>query len=130
MFNQTRSCTLADRCGVADTFWTRFLGLMGRASLEAGQGLLILPEWSIHTFFMRFPIDVLFLDASQHVIGLRIAMPPNRPFAGVWGAHSVIELPPDVITATQTQVGDQLALTPSPTHAGTQKPLREQQKRA
>lgn len=98
------------------------MGLMGRAGLEPGQALLIYPEWSIHTFFMRFPIDVLFLNASEEIIGMRIAMPPNRPFAGVWGAHSVIELPPDVITATGTQPGDQLALDPSPRIAAREKP--------
>ncbi len=99
---------------MAKTFWSRFLGLMGRTQLEAGQALLIYPEWSIHTFFMRFPIDVLFLNVEQQVIGLRVAMPPNRPFAGVWGARYVIELPPDVITRTATQCGDRVQFSPSP----------------
>lgn len=85
---------------------------MGRASLGKGQALLISPEWSIHTFFMRFPIDVLFVSPQHTVMGLRHAMPPNRPFAGVWGASYVIELPAGVLNTTNTQVGDQLVLEP------------------
>lgn len=112
--NISRDRILAERCELANTFWTRGLGLMWREGLEPGAGLLIYPEWSIHTFFMRFPIDVLFLNRHDQVVGLREAMPPNRPYAGVWGARSVVELPPGLIAATATQVGDQLTLSPSP----------------
>lgn len=112
--NQTRDCTLAERCELARTFLSRGLGLMGRASLEPGNGLLIYPEWSVHTFFMRFPIDVLFVDRQDRVMGLRAAMPPYRPYAGAWGARYVIELPSGLLAATGTQPGDQLLLTPSP----------------
>jgi hypothetical protein len=112
--NTTRSSTLADRCEVARTFWTRFLGLMGRATLEPGQGLLIFPESSIHMFFMRFPIDALFLDREDRVVAVHEAMPPNRSFASKWGARAVLELPAHVVAQSGTQVGDQLTLTPSP----------------
>lgn len=111
--NQTRCCTLAEQCEVARTFWTRGLGLMGRSKLEQGHGLLIYPEWSIHTFFMRFPIDVLFLDTQNQIVGMRENMPPNRPYAGFWGAKYVIELPSGLIQATATAVGDQLLLSPA-----------------
>ncbi|MEI7880862.1 MAG: DUF192 domain-containing protein, partial [bacterium] len=47
---------------VADTFWKRSIGLMGKPGLKAGQGLLLSPCGSIHTCFMRFPIDIIFLD--------------------------------------------------------------------
>ena len=110
--NQTRGRTLAEQCELARTFWARGLGLMGRASLAPSQGLIIYPEWSIHTFFMRFPIDVLFLGSDDRVLGIRVAMPPYRPFAGFWGARYVIELPPEILVKTETQVGDQLELTP------------------
>ncbi|MCU0491917.1 MAG: DUF192 domain-containing protein [Chloroflexaceae bacterium] len=90
---------------------------MGRTGLAADTGLIIYPEWSVHTFFMRFPIDVLFLDKQDRVMGLRAAMPPNRPYAGAWGARYVIELPAGVLAATGTQSGDQLILTPSPHRA-------------
>lgn len=119
--NSTRSCTLAAQAELARTFWTRFLGLMGRTGLEPGRGLLIYPASSIHMFFMRFPIDVLFVDKQDVVVSLHEAMQPNRSLASAWRARYVIELPAHVISATGTQVGDTLLLTPSPhrkKHAG------------
>ena len=112
--NRTRDRTLADRGEMARSFWSRGLGLMGRDALPEGYALIIYPEWSIHTFFMRVPIDVLFVDHADRVIGMRQAMPPNRPFAGVapWRGHYVVEMPAGVIRATGTALGDQLALMP------------------
>ena len=114
--NQTRDCVLAARGELARSFWARGRGLMGRASLPDSYALIILPESSIHTFFMRVPIDVLFVDRSDKVVGLREAMPPRRPFAGVapWRGRYVIEMPAGVIIATGTALGDQLVLTPHP----------------
>src|SRR5207249_8963562 len=112
--NQTRNSTLADRGELARSFWSRGRGLMGHAALPDGYALIIYPEWSIHTFFMRIPIDVLFVDRGNRVVGLRRKMPPNRPFAGVppWRGRYVIEMPAGVIDATGTALGDRLALTP------------------
>ena len=116
IFNQTRGRVLAERGELARSFWARGRGLMGRAPLPESYALIILPESSIHTFFMRVPIDVLFVDRSDNVIGLREAMPPSRPFAGVapWRGRYVIEMPAGVIAATGTALGDQLALEPHP----------------
>jgi uncharacterized membrane protein (UPF0127 family) len=114
--NQTRDRTLAAQAELARSFWARGRGLMGRAALPEGYALIILPESSIHTFFMRVPIDVLFVDRSDTVIGMREAMPPSRPFAGVapWRGRYVIEMPAGVIAATGTAIGDQLILEPHP----------------
>jgi uncharacterized membrane protein (UPF0127 family) len=114
IFNQTRGQQLADSAELARSFWTRGLGLMGRAALPPGYALIIYPEWSIHTFFMRIPIDVLFVGRDGLVLGLREAMPPNRPFAGVvpWRGQYVVELPSGVIVATGSAVGDQLVVSP------------------
>jgi uncharacterized protein len=114
IFNQTRTQQLADGAELARSFWTRGLGLMGRAALPPGYALIIYPEWSIHTFFMRIPIDVLFVGSDGLVLGLREAMPPNRPFAGVapWRGKYVVELPSGVIAATGSAVGDQLEVSP------------------
>jgi uncharacterized membrane protein (UPF0127 family) len=114
IFNQTRERVLAERAELARSFMSRWRGLMGRASLPEGYALIIYPESSIHTFFMRLPIDVLFVDRGDRVVGLREAMPPSRPFAGVapWRGRYVIEMPTGVIQATGTAVGDQLVLTP------------------
>ncbi len=112
--NETRGQVLADAAELARSFMARGRGLMGRTSLPAGYALIIYPEWSIHTFFMRVPIDVLFVDKKNVVVGLQHAMPPSRPFAGVapWRGHYVIEMPAGVLAGTGTEVGDQLLLTP------------------
>jgi uncharacterized membrane protein (UPF0127 family) len=114
IFNQTRGQQLADSAELARSFWSRGRGLMGRAALPPGYALIIYPEWSIHTFFMRIPIDVLFVGRDGRVLRLREAMPPNRPFAGVapWRGQYVVELPSGVIAATGSAVGDQLAVSP------------------
>jgi uncharacterized membrane protein (UPF0127 family) len=117
--NQTRDRELADHAELARSFFARGRGLMGQATLPAGYALIIYPEWSIHTFFMRIAIDVLFVDSTHQVVGVREAMPPNRPFAGVapWRGQYVIEMPVGVISATGTAVGDQLVLVPPPDKA-------------
>jgi uncharacterized membrane protein (UPF0127 family) len=116
IFNQTRGQVLAAQGELARSFLARGRGLMGRASLPNSFALVIYPEWSIHTFFMRVPIDVLFVDRADCVTGLREAMPPWRPYAGVAPTRGryVIEMPAGVIATTGTAVGDQLILTPHP----------------
>jgi uncharacterized membrane protein (UPF0127 family) len=106
--NETRGGVLAERCAVARSFLARGRGLMGRAGLGAGEGLLIEPCSSVHSFFMRFPIDVVFADKAHRVVGLTRAMPPNRPYAGAWRARYVVELPAGTIEATGTDLGDVL----------------------
>ena len=112
IYNSTRSMVIADKVEVAKSFWARGIGLMGRTSLPTGFALIISPEWSIHTFFMRLPIDVLFVDKAETVVGLRHAMPSGRPYAGVspLKGHYVVELPAGVLAATGTQVGDVIAV--------------------
>lgn len=108
--NETRATLLAERCEVARSFLARGRGLMGRAALPAGAGMLIEPCSSVHSFFMRFPIDVVFVDRRHRVVGLAAAMPPNRPYAGAWRARYVVELPAGTIVATGTQLGDTLRI--------------------
>ncbi|CAA9310317.1 MAG: hypothetical protein AVDCRST_MAG93-5178 [uncultured Chloroflexia bacterium] len=106
--NESRAILLAARAEVAKSFWSRLWGLMGRASLPHDTALVIVPNSSVHTFWMRFPIDVIFVDRNDIVVGLREAMPPNRPYAGAWKAYRTIELPAGVIQRTGTQRGDRL----------------------
>ncbi|GIW00659.1 DUF192 domain-containing protein [Roseiflexus sp.] len=112
--NLTRGTVIADRAEVARSLLARGRGLMGRTNLPAGYGLILVPESSIHMFFMRIPIDVLFVDRQHRVIGVREALPPWHPFAGVapWRGHYVVELPVGAIRASGTEVGDKLRVTP------------------
>ena len=86
------------RCVVADSAWTRTKGLLGRASLDEDEGILLRPGGSIHMFFMRFPIDAVFLDREQRVLRVAADLKPWR-MASKRGAKAVLECPPAVAPA-------------------------------
>jgi uncharacterized membrane protein (UPF0127 family) len=104
--NQTRNVVLVERGYVAASLWTRLRGLLGRAPLQAGDGLLLRGEKAIHTVGMGYPIDVLFLDRSGQVVHLYHAMPPLRASPYVRRAQDILELPPGVLAKTGTALGD------------------------
>ena len=81
------------RARVARSFFARLRGLMGVAGLEPGTGVLFPRTSSVHTHFMRFPIDVVFLDRERRVVKIVPALRPWR-FSGAKGADAVLELPP------------------------------------
>ena len=83
---------MCERCLLAETPLTRLKGLLGRSGLERGEGLLLRPASSIHTFFMRFPIDAVFLDRDLVVLSVSVHLKPWRT-AGKRGAKAVLELP-------------------------------------
>ncbi len=85
----------------------RMRGLLGRSSLPAGEGILLRPAGSVHTFFMRFPIDVVFLDREQVVVGIEPALAPWKT-SGRRGAKSVVELAAGECERRGVQVGDRL----------------------
>jgi uncharacterized membrane protein (UPF0127 family) len=82
---------LVCRCRVATSFASRFRGLMGAAQLPPGTGLLLPGTSSVHTHFMRFPIDVVFLDSERRIVSVVKSLRPWR-FAGAKAADSVLEL--------------------------------------
>ena len=108
MKNQTRDKVLASRATAARTFSSRFIGLIGKKDLPFGEGLHITPCNSIHTFFMRIPIDAVFLDKQLKVVKVCGAMVPWRISNVYWSAHSVLELPAGTSAASGTTEGDQL----------------------
>ena len=114
--NLTRGSEVAGQVEVADSFGTRFRGLMGRASLLPGGGLWLTGTSNIHMFFMRFPIDAIFLgrpaaDGGRQVVAVHAGL---RPWTGiVWyarGADGCLELPAGSAAASGTAVGDVVAL--------------------
>src|SRR5436309_15364330 len=82
---------VCERCSLADSPVTRLRGLLGRDGLEQGEGLLLRPASSIHTFFMRFPIDAVFLDRGLVVLGIADSVEPWRA-ASQRGAKAILEL--------------------------------------
>jgi uncharacterized protein len=100
---------LADRADIADTSAKRRTGLLKHHGLAPGEGLWIVPCEGVHTFFMKFPIDVVFLNRKRTVLKIRPNM-GRRRIALSLRAHSVLELPAGRLAETATQAGDQLEL--------------------
>jgi uncharacterized membrane protein (UPF0127 family) len=105
--NLTRNTVLATCMEVADSGAKRNKGLLGRDCLAPGEGLWIRPCEAVHTFWMRFPIDLIYLDRKNRIRKLVSAVPPWR-LSACLRAHSVLELPSGTIRETQTQPGDTL----------------------
>ena len=110
--NRTRGTVLATRLETANTSRTRSKGLLGRDQLAPGEGLWIVPCESVHTFFMRFAIDLVYIDRRFRVRKVRHAVGPWRMSACLL-AHSVIELPAGTVAATRTVRGDVLEFMPA-----------------
>jgi uncharacterized membrane protein (UPF0127 family) len=109
--NLTRGTPVAERCRVAASLRDRTVGLLATPGLEPGEGLLIERTQSIHMFFMRYPIDVLFVDRHARVTRTLATL---RPWRVVWwarGARDCVELPVGALLASRTEAGDQLAVS-------------------
>lgn len=100
---------LCERVHVAERPWSRMRGLLGRADLPRGEGLLLRPAGSVHTAFMRFTIDVVFLDRELRVVQIDRSVPPWRA-ASKRGAKAVVELAGGECSRRDLQVGDALQL--------------------
>jgi uncharacterized membrane protein (UPF0127 family) len=103
--NLTRQTVLATSMEVANTDSKRRKGLLGREALSPGGGLWLCPCEAVHTFWMRFPIDLVYLDRKNRIRKLTCGVRPWR-LSACLSAHSVLELPSGTIRATQTQPGD------------------------
>jgi hypothetical protein len=122
--NLSRSTEIADRLEEATSLWARFKGLMGRPSLDDGEGLWLTGN-GIHMMFMRFPIDAVFLGRPDPARGDAHPVLSVHPGLRAWiglvplvrGAQGVLELPVGTIQASGTAVGDLVALEPAPSEA-------------
>jgi len=108
--NITKGTLIADRVSIANTPLTRMRGLLGKDNLKQGEGLLIEPCSSIHTFFMKFSIDVLFLSKQNRVVALVKELVPGRLFSKTRGARKCIELIVRSIDASKTEIGDKILI--------------------
>jgi len=111
-FNATRNAPVATKVEKADTPASRSKGLLGRMSLPADEGLWIVPCPMIHTFFMKFPIDVLFLDADLKVRRVIEDLRPWRLSPWVLSARSVLELKGGALKGS-VSVGDRIEMRPA-----------------
>ena len=111
ILNLTRQSVPARNARYASSFGARLSGLIGKRFSPALDGMVFDRCNAIHTFFMRYPIDVIFADEKYRVLKTVPAFPPWRPFLACRNAFYVIELPAGTLESTATAVGDQLDLT-------------------
>ncbi len=108
IINKTKDNLLAHNVFVARDFFARAKGLLGRRSLDPSEALIIPQCQAIHMMFMQFPIDVVFVDRTYHVVGLVRGIKPFQVSAFFWKAVFAIELEAGVIDKTKTRLGDLL----------------------
>ena len=111
VINETRGIVLGDRIQKAASFWTRAKGLLGRSSLEEGEGLLLYPCWAIHSYGMRLEFDAIYLDRQYRVVHIIDRMAPHRRGPSMRKkAFAVLELPAGTAAAAAARRGDQLVV--------------------
>ena len=107
--NRTRRTVVGSQVRVADGFWSRTRGFLGRPHPALGEGLLLTPCDGVHMFGMRYPLDLVFLSDDATVVHVVEALLPWRRTARIPGATAVLEVPVGTVEATGTTVGDRLA---------------------
>ncbi len=112
VINQTRDIVLAERVEIAATWPARLRGLLGRDRLPASHCLVLDPCHSIHTCFLRFNIDALFVSAGGEIVFLVENMPPFRFSPLIRRARLVVELPAHTVSSSGTAVGDRVTIQP------------------
>lgn len=110
LINQSKNIVLAEDVFVARTLLSRIRGLLGRKNFPSGQAIILDPCNSVHTFFMHFSIDVVFVDKNYRVIKVLSDLKPNKISCIYWHAHKAIELPAGRLNLTNIQPQDQLQL--------------------
>jgi len=109
IINQTKNTILAQEAVVANTVFKRIKGLLAKKDFQQGEALILNPCNSIHTLFMRFPIDVIFLDRQNKVVKVIPGLNPWR-FSGVcFSARLCVELPVGTTHSNPTSPGDTLS---------------------
>ena len=108
--NLTRNTTIASNVKIAQDTLSRMKGLLGTKEFPSGEALVITHCQSIHMFFMNFPIDVIFCDKQNKVVGLCNDIKPFALSPIFFKASYSIELPAGTVATTQTQAGDQVQL--------------------
>jgi uncharacterized membrane protein (UPF0127 family) len=106
--NRTRLTVVGSRVHVAERFWDRLRGFLGRRRPSEGEGLLLRPCAAVHMFGMRFPLDLVFLSDDATVVHVVEALQPWQRTSRITGATAVLEVPVGTLGCTGTKVGDRL----------------------
>lgn len=113
ILNRTRDRVLGVRIGLADRWWQRARGFMGRPEPATGEGLLLSPCRAVHMLGMKYPLDVIFLDRYGRVAASYPELGPGRRTSWHAGARYALEVPAGTIRATETREGDLIAWLPA-----------------
>lgn len=111
--NKTRNTVLGSRIRMADRWWSRIRGFLGRPEPQEGEGMLLIPAKSIHMYGMTFSLDVLFLDRRGRVIGKYVELEPGERTDWHGDAEYALELPAGTVESARTRVGDLVAWSPA-----------------
>ncbi len=106
--NREKGSLLGSRVGLADGWWTRLKGLLGRPGLEDGEGLLITDSQGVHMWWMKFALDVALLDDEGRVVALYRDLQPGKRTRMHWNAKYALEVPVGVLDESETAEGDVL----------------------
>lgn len=112
VYNSSKNNLIADDVKAAQNFFARSFGLLSRKSISDGEGLIIKPCCSIHTFFMKFSIDVLFIERNGNIIALYQNVQPWRILPIHLNSHYVIELASGTICAKNIEKGNLITISP------------------
>jgi len=110
VWNATRGDTLARRVKLADTWWTRLRGMMGRPEPAADEGMLLVPCRSVHMYWMKYPLDIAFLAPDGRIVATYHGLAPSRRSKRHGDADRALELRAGTLAAKRTGVGDRLEL--------------------
>lgn len=112
VYNKTQETFVATEATVADSYFPRLVGLLGKTKrwAQPGRGLWIVPSRGVHTIGMLFPIDLIFLSKEKQVVHVEEHVRPFRISAVSLKASSILELPAHTIYRTGTKIGDQLEI--------------------
>jgi uncharacterized protein len=110
ILNVTKSTVLADKAVLADSMMKRLVGLLDRDHLDEGEGLILSPSNSIHSFFMRFTFDAIFLDRNNLVIAVIPFFKPSHISPIFYNALNTLELPAGTVSKTDTRIGDKIKI--------------------
>lgn len=115
VYNKTRETFVATEAAVANDYFRRLIGLLGKTHhwAKPGRGLWIIPSRGVHTIGMLFPIDLIFLNKNKEVVHIEEHVRPFRISKVSLKASSVLELPTHTIYHSGTKVGDQLEIAPA-----------------
>lgn len=111
--NTTRGSIIASEADEAHSFTAKLFGLMGKPAMPNSAALIIYQTNWIHTFWMRFALDLIYLDREGKVVGLENGLGPNRIGKPFWKAYTVIELNAGAIAASRTELADRLKISDS-----------------